>query len=257
MTSKQKKSLLQEMTQKCSSYIKDDFKSHLSEVIHKRLSSAGIKANEWELTIDESDPDEQTLSFYYPTITTHTNGYIKKAVKLEAGSKSALNPYQYGSLEPYIAKYLPGLNLSVSNITTILPSRTLWDKFIILHSLNHRSLNGWSPNDGHRNSRHYYDIFRLMSDTKCIKAIHDFKLSTDVQIHTQQYFNRSSANLEMARHQTISLTPNSLLEKSLRKDYDNMKGMIFGQQPTFDEILSVVQWTEKSLHETPLITFKD
>lgn len=249
MTNKPKKHLLEKMTQKCSDYIQGDFKESLSEAINKRLSLAGIKDNMWTLKEDDTDPDKQSLSFLYPSVYKENDPYVKKAVKLEAGAKSALNPHIVGELRPYISNILPNLNLKVGNVTTILPSRTLWDKFMILHSLNQRSLSGWTPKDGHRNSRHYYDVFQLMKNEESIKALYDFKLSEDVRNHTQQYFNRGPANLDQANHETITLSPNNNLKQSLADDYAAMRVMIFGNQPKFDDILAVVERTEGLLHK--------
>lgn len=57
--------------------------------------------------------------------------YVKPAVKIEAGAKSALDPHQLITLKPYVADEIPNAQLFVKNVVTIEPERTFWDKVMI------------------------------------------------------------------------------------------------------------------------------
>ena len=46
---------------------------------------------------------------------------------------------------------------------------------------------------------------------------------------------------------TFKLYPNENSIQNLRKDYENMKQMIFGDSPSFEEVLSVIKNLKKKL----------
>jgi hypothetical protein len=65
------------------------------------------------------DLDRQSLLVWYPTATTEGNAYIRRAIKIESGAKSALDPDASVVVKPYIADDLPNLDLAVANVTTV------------------------------------------------------------------------------------------------------------------------------------------
>jgi hypothetical protein len=46
----------------------------------------------FRLELDPDDKDGQTLLFWYPAVTPTSHDYIRSAVKIESGAKSALDP---------------------------------------------------------------------------------------------------------------------------------------------------------------------
>src|ERR1700730_11216180 len=81
------------------------------------------------------DPDQQSLLLWYPTVTADGAAYVRRAVKIEAGAKSALDPNAVRTVTPYVAQDLAEIVLDVPNIVTVEPNRTFWDKVTILHGL--------------------------------------------------------------------------------------------------------------------------
>jgi hypothetical protein len=107
---------------------------------------------------DPVDPDGQSLLLWYPSATVEGNEYIRRAIKIESGAKSALDPHAPVVVKPYISDDLPNLDLAVGNVTTVDPSRTFWDKVVILHGLRRWwDRRGELKGGGQRVSRHYYD----------------------------------------------------------------------------------------------------
>jgi len=78
-------------------------------------------------------PDGQTLLLWYPTVTGAPDDYIRPAVRIESGAKSALDPNAPRTVVPYIADDLGAADFSIPGITTVEADRTLWDKVVILH----------------------------------------------------------------------------------------------------------------------------
>lgn len=47
----------------------------------------------------------------------------------------------------------------------------------------------------------------------------------------------------------MQLVPNDAAIKDLSADYEHMKDMIYGEKPTFDEILEMIRTLEKEINE--------
>ncbi len=86
------------------------------------------------LEMDPEDKDGQTLLLWYPPVTER-DAYIRSAVKIESGAKSALAPHTAASVMPYVGHDVADLDLRVHNIMAVRPERTPSDKIVILHGL--------------------------------------------------------------------------------------------------------------------------
>ena len=103
------------------------------------------------------------VSDRYPKVTAADEGYVRPAVKIESGAKSALDPNQPVIVKPYVADVLADLELSAPDIRTVVAERTFWDKVVILHGLRQWfDARGALRGGGQRISRHYYDVYRLL-----------------------------------------------------------------------------------------------
>ena len=128
----------------------------------------------------------------YPALSDG-DAYIRPAVKIEAGAKSALDPHNPMPVKPYIADDLPNFNLTVPGVTTVDPVRTFWDKVLILHSLRHSfDIHGKLRGGGQRVSRHYYDVHRMLRTEIGHRAIADLAMARDCMRHERMFFRRPS-----------------------------------------------------------------
>jgi hypothetical protein len=190
------------------------------------------------------------LLLWYPTVTTDGNAYIRRAIKIESGAKSALDPHAPVVVKPYIADDLPNLNLAVGNVTTVDPSRTFWDKVIILHGLRRWwDRRGELKGGGQRVSRHYYDVYRLLASEIGRKAREDEDMAEDCVRHARMFFNRPDLDLASAVPGTFALTPHDGMLADLRRDYEGMSGMVFGTIPTVDEVVVTIAELEQRLND--------
>jgi hypothetical protein len=98
--------------------------------------------------------------------------------------------------------------------------------------------------NGHRVSRHYYDIHQLMQSTAGTTALNNFGLAIDCARHANLFFNSSILNLKNARPGLFSLVPPIEMQQILSRDYQAMAGMIFGEQPTFTDIIDSIRILE-------------
>jgi hypothetical protein len=160
----------------------------------------------FKLELDPDDKDGQTLLFWYPAVTPTTNDYIRSAVKIESGAKSALDPHIAASVKPYVAQDLPALDLTVHNVTTVKPERTFWDKVIILHGLRQwHDRRGELRHGGQRVSRHYYDVHQLMQASASPEWQADQALAMDCAHHARLFFGSADLGLDIAHPGAFTL----------------------------------------------------
>ncbi len=200
---------------------------------------------------DPIDSDQHSILVWYPSVTAAADGgYIRPAVKIESGAKSALDPHHVTSVTPYVGDETPGINLSVGNVTVVDAGRSFWDKVVILHGLRRwfdqrQVLRG----GGQRVSRHYYDIHRLYHSDVGAAAIGNISLGQDCVRHARMFFNSPALDLASAAPTTFSLVPSEPTLPALQRDYEAMAGMIFGAVPPFEAVMASVADLEMRINQ--------
>lgn len=250
LSSKKQRAHLDAIRNACQIYINGQLKERLNRQIESVFREFHIPYTGSFIQEDPSDPDRQTLLFHYPTQQDNAQ-YIRSAVKLEAGAKSALDPHCITTIKPYIEQDMSNIDLSVSNVVTIDAERTFWDKVVILHGIRRWHDNrGILRQQGHRISRHYYDVFKLLQSPIGQIAIKNHTLGIDCAHHAQLFFNSTDLDLKNAVPGTLSLTPTQEMIPILKNDYYAMSGMIFGEVPEFSDVIQVISDYEKKLNQS-------
>src|SRR5262249_4063400 len=131
MSRKKRQARLDAIKDTCRDYIQTTLASQFEAVIREVLTESKIKPNEPSVAIDPDDPDGQSLLFWYPAVAVGQDDYIRPAVKIESGAKSALDPHETLTIVPYIAEEVPRLELRAEHTTTIVAERTFWDKYTV------------------------------------------------------------------------------------------------------------------------------
>ena len=99
-----------------------------------------------------------------------------------------------------------------------------------------------------RMSRHYYDVHQLMATPVGEKGCADNVLIDDCARHAKMFFYRSNTGLDEAKRGSFRLRPTRDMLDPLRKDYDAMATMIFGEVPPFEAVLESVARAEERLN---------
>ena len=246
MSGKKRQAKLDAIKDACHAFIAGDLLAQLSATL-----AASVPANGAKVEVDSDDESGQSLLLWYPSVTEASDGYIRKAVKIESGAKSALDPHAPHSVTPYLAPDLPDLDLTVSNVTIVDAERTFWDKVVILHGLRRwfdaRGVlrAGWQ-----RVSRHYYDVHQLLSAGTGAAALANPALGHDCVAHARMFFNSRDLDLAHAAPGTFSLIPSEGMLADLRRDYAAMSGMIFGEIPPFEAVIASVESLEQTINST-------
>lgn len=246
LSGKKRRASLDAIKAACEAYINGPLLEGLDAVIDAAAGRTGVSR---ERFLVRADPDDhQALLLEYPTATPGDD-YIAKAVKIESGAKSALDPNSARTLRPYLEGDVPGLDLSVGNVITVDAERTFWDKVVILHGLRRWfDLRGELRGGGQRISRHYYDIHMLMSSKAGQQAIADRALGEDCVAHARLFFNRPDYDLTSAMPPTFALRPEGAMFDDLGRDYQAMTAMIFGKAPRFELVFESVASLEATLN---------
>ena len=245
LSGKKRRARLDAIRTACQAYIAGPLTAQFAG-----LAASVIPEDRFRLEPDPEDKDGQTLLFWYPAVTAAGGDYVRSAVKIEAGAKSALDPHVLATVTPYAALELPGLDLTVTNVTTVKPERTFWDKIIILHGLRQwHDRRGELRHGGQRVSRHYYDVHQLLQAASMHEPAHgwqtDHALAIDCARHARLFFGSVDLGLDTAAPGRFTLTPGAAMRDALARDYAAMSGMVFGRVPEFDAVLASAEKFEQ------------
>lgn len=250
LSGKQQRIRLESIKRACQEYIQESLKERLNRQIETVFRNANIPLTKEIVVIDPDDLDQQTLLIHYPSVIEGGADYVKPAVKIEAGAKSALDPHQYTTIIPYVADDLVTPNLMAYKIVTIGAERTFWDKVVILHGLRRWYDNrGKLRQQGHRVSRHYYDIYKLLQSDIGKLAEMDYTLAIECARHAQMFFNSTDLDLKSASPGSFSIMPTPEMANALKRDYQAMAGMIFGDVPDFATVIDAIQQLENKINQ--------
>ncbi len=199
----------------------------------------------WSVELDPADP--QTVVFAYPaTDVSGAMPYVRPAIRLEMGARSDDWPAAEAEITPYAAEAFPDLFAVRScTVRTLAAERTFWEKATLLHAEFHR------PSDKpsrERLSRHYYDLYRLARQPIAQRALEQISLLERVVAHKSFFFAQSWANYDTARTGTFRLLPAAERLDELRRDYEAMESMIFGEAPEWDDIVRELERLETRIN---------
>lgn len=147
---------------------------------------------------------------------------------------------------PYIAKAYPNIEIAAAVVPTVKAKRTFWDKATILHREYHRSKDTHTPA---RYSRHYYDLYRMALSHIKDEALADFELLAEVVEFKDRFYNCPWAKYGETLTGGLHLLPNDNNHDLLTQDYKAMRGMIFGDVSSWNEILDSLQELEKEINK--------
>jgi hypothetical protein len=200
-------------------YIAGSLLDDLSRLSASAMKESKVAGDRWRLELDKDDPDQQTLLFWYPAVTAPLGDYIRSAIKIESGAKSALDPHVAAEVKPYVADDLDNLDLTVKGVTTVEAARTFWDKITILHGLRRwYDKRGTLRHGEQRVSRHYYDVDRLLASPIADPTLDDADLGLDCARHARMFFNSSDLDLAHAAPGSFTIAPSKEMIDPLRRD---------------------------------------
>lgn len=244
ISGKERKRRIDRLKAACQHKIGDELRPMMITTIRAALGDA----QGWSLTIDEGDPDRQTLLYAYPSSLPETTGaYIRPAVKVEMGGRSDHWPSDQVRIAPYVAERFPAAFETTDFIVKVLAAeRTFWEKATLLHAEYHRPPDKEIPL---RLSRHYYDTSRLILSGIGGKITGHPGLLQRVVEHKKVFFPSGWAHYDEAIQGSLRLTPHPGRIRQLEEDYDKMREMFFAERPAFAEVLRILEEWETHFNQ--------
>jgi hypothetical protein len=194
---------------------------------------------------DVDDDDDHAINVIYEA--AFSDEYLRPEVRLEIGPLAGWMPYDHYRIRPYAAEAFPQLFKQADcAVQAIRAERTFWEKATILHHEANRPESRPQPL---RYSRHYYDLAMMAAAPVKAAALADLALLEDVVAFKQRFYRRPWAHYELAKPGTFRLVPAEHVLAAVEKDYVQMRNMIFGRYPDFDEIMGTLRKLEAEINE--------
>ena len=191
-----------------------------------------------------TEDDAGTVHFEYPS--SFSDDSILRVIRLEIGALAAWTPTQVSGVTSYAAEEYPRVFEKVeTEIMTTTAERSFWEKATILHQEALRPEGSIIPD---RYSRHYYDLYCMANSPVKNKAIEMPELLAQVAEFKAKFYPRNWARYDLARVGTLKLLPAEHSLDKLKSDYAHMRSMIYGNYPSFDEILERLALLEKEIN---------
>jgi hypothetical protein len=205
---------LEQLSAACSAMIRDVFVPRLNEVFSDALGMAAD--DNWRLEIDPDD--DQSVLFHYPATAPRGPGdeaaYLRPFVKLELGARSEHWPSEEAEIRPFAAEDFPSAFRSpVGRVKVVCAERIFWEKATILHSWYHAAPDRPLRD---RQSRHFYDVFKLFQSPLGKKTVADLALLQSVARHKSVFFASAWARYDLAVPGTLRLVPSLLAQECQR-----------------------------------------
>ena len=148
---------------------------------------------------------------------------------------------------PFAAEYYARLfKESTTDIMTVKPERTFWEKATILHREANRSPDKPFPP---RYSRHYYDLYCMALSPVKERAFADIDLLRKVVAFKETFYRCPWARYDTASIGTLRILPQPCHLKTIEDDYKSMKNMFFDTAPDFSLLMTKLKVLEDEINQ--------
>ena len=198
---------------------------------------------------DSTYPEPRHIYIQYQSVLPVFLDYIKPTITLEVGARALMEPSVEIPVKTIIQEALPQINTDAVpvNVTTAAPQKTFLEKAFLLHelfSVEHDTL------PAKRRSRHLYDLNRMMDRDFAIAAVHDDVLWEHIRHHRERFTSMLGVDYSGDIRNRICLVPPEKHIEDWKKDYQYMcDSMIYGEKPTFTELVESIRELERRFRE--------
>ena len=219
--------------------------------LRQQLLGCGIEQGQFHLEIEpipSADIDPRIIKLQYNSIV-QGNEYVRDQVLIEIGARSLREPCTQRNIQSILSTLFPNTPVEdpIFTVATVVPERTFLEKAMLLHEEHCKDME-------HRRhlrlSRHLYDLHRIKGSTHAASAIADKNLFETIVFHRRLFNSIRGISYEQHTHDEINFIPPAEVIDLWRQDYEQMGIMIFGQRPSFDEIMEDMNSLLKMFRET-------
>lgn len=196
---------------------------------------------------DNTYPEPRQIYLHYKSVFDKALTYLRPDVVLEVSARSLIEPTEPIQIKSILGEHLPVLPLTDSVIHTAIPAKTFLEKVFLLHELF--SVPGHGMIAEHK-SRHLYDLYVMMNKDFAKKAVIDDILWESIRHHREIYTSVRDIDYTPDVRKQLRLIPREDILDTWRADYDAMKeSMIYGNKPSFDELLEGMSELQREFRE--------
>jgi hypothetical protein len=94
-----------------------------------------------------------------------------------------------------------------------------------------------------------YGSFAYIYQPHLFVRVADHALALDCARHALMFFNSPDLDLRSARPGSFAIMPSAEMLDVLKRDYQVMLGMIFGEVPEFSDVLDAVKKLEDEINQ--------
>ena len=114
---------------------------------------------------------------------------------------------------------------------------------------NYETKYGYAPISG-RATRHYYDLYQLSKQDYTKSILKDDAFINDIIYHRKYYSRLRRFDYDTLKRGSLNIIPSSDILEALRLDYEIMSAeMIYGESPSFEEIIYEVQYLQEEINK--------
>lgn len=206
-------------------------------LLQKTFYDAGftdVKLALSEIKSNDEDPVKIEVSY---TSITEPSEYLPPRVLVEIGSRSEKEPFSEKQFSSFVGEHFKGRNFADNSISipTVNPERTFLEKIFLLHEEFQQAAEKVKVD---RQSRHLYDLEKLMGTEFGIKALADKNLYQHIVEHRKTI--TPIRGIDYANHapEKINPIPPDNMIAEWKKDYEQMQqSMIYRESLSFDKLI--------------------
>ncbi|GHS90645.1 hypothetical protein FACS1894201_11890 [Bacteroidia bacterium] len=132
-------------------------------------------------------------------------------------------------------------------IQVVAPERTFLEKICLLHE--EFAKKEQEKIRINRMSRHLYDITMMLKTPIAEKALNDTELYKHIVAHRRMFQAMKDFDYDTLFPDKISIIPQDSIIDKWADDYAKMQTMIYGEAPTFEEIIEKIKQLEKRIRQ--------
>lgn len=197
------------------------------------------------LKISKSDP--LSIEIYYESVLSSQISYIQPRIYVEFGFRGSINPAEKRPVQTYIQDIFGNeIDPLMIMVTTLSPIKTFFEKATLLHAEYNRPIDKTTPL---RLSRHYYDLYQMHQSEFLESLFSSYEILYEVIKHKNVFFASGWIDYVSILESGINMIPHRDRMRSLQKDYEETKIMIFNNPPHFNDIISVIAKIENMINK--------
>ena len=221
------------------------------ETLKQELTNMGIPAGMVQIEPEEvlpsmPDKDPQTLYIHFPSLFT-SGGYMLDPVKVEFGVRSLRDPFSNVEILSILGAETesPAYSETAFEVMAVEPRKTFMEKMLLLHE---KFEQGIQSDVGQRQSRHLYDLHRMIQKGIAEQVIEDKVLYQTLLQHRAHYVRLKGIDYDVLQLDALNFIPPGNLLNFFREDYNVMREqMMYGNIPDFDTILASLTFLQKRI----------